>query len=277
LVETENDFGFQGAAPTHPELLDWLASNTIQHGWSLKRLHRQIVTSALYRQTSDLVNHAAIQQDPDNYLLARQPRFRVEAEIVRDQALAASALLNPHIGGPGVYLPQPDGIYDFTQNKKNWPVAESPDRYRRTMYVMFYRSAPYPLLTTFDAPDFSTVCTRRVRSNTPLQSLTAANDIVFTELAEGIARKLLVDAATASESDRCVLLFQRCLSRSPSPDEQSVILDFYSRELARFVSHPNDAKAFIKQPLDTVPAENLAAWTSAARALLNTDEFVTRN
>ena len=277
LVETENDFGFQGAAPTHPELLDWLASNTIQNGWSLKRLHRQIVTSALYRQTSDLVNHAAIQQDPDNYLLARQPRFRVEAEIVRDQALAASALLNPRIGGPGVYLPQPDGIYDFTQNKKNWPVAESPDRYRRTMYVMFYRSAPYPLLTTFDAPDFSTVCTRRVRSNTPLQSLTAANDIVFTELAEGIARKLLVDAATASESDRCTLLFQRCLSRSPSPDEQSVILDFYSRELARFVSHPNDAKAFIKQPLDTVPAENLAAWTSAARALLNTDEFVTRN
>lgn len=225
------------------------------------------------------MNENAIQQDPDNYLLARQPRFRVEAEIVRDQALAASGLLNPRIGGPGVHLPQPDGIYDFTQNKKNWPVADGPDRYRRTMYVMFYRSAPYPLLTTFDAPDFSTVCTRRVRSNTPLQSLTAANDIVFTELAEGIARKLLTDTATASApaADHCTLLFQRCLSRSPSPDEQSVLLDFLSRELSRFVSQPEDAKAFIKQPVDNIPIEQLAAWTSVARALLNTDEFVTRN
>jgi len=277
LVETENDFGFQGSVPTHPELLDWLANDLIEHRWSLKHLHRRIVTSALYRQTSALVNEAAIEQDPDNYLLARQPRFRVEAEIVRDQALAASGLLNRRVGGPGVHLPQPDGIYDFTQNKKNWPVADGPDRYRRTMYVMFYRSAPYPLLTTFDAPDFSVVCTRRVRSNTPLQSLTAANDIVFTELAEGTARRVLTQLREGSDTERLQLLFQLCLCRPPSGDEQHVVLDFLSRELARFHSSPEDARAFVKKPLDAVPAEVHAAWTSIARAVMNTDEFVTRN
>ncbi|MFM7056963.1 MAG: PSD1 and planctomycete cytochrome C domain-containing protein [Planctomycetota bacterium] len=277
LVETENDFGFQGTAPTHPQLLDWLAADLIEHHWSLKHLHRRILTSALYRQTSALVNAPAIHQDPHNYLLARQPRFRVEAEIVRDQALAASGLLNRRIGGPGVHLPQPDGIYDFTQNRKNWPVAVGPDRWRRTMYVMFYRSAPYPLLTTFDAPDFSTVCTRRVRSNTPLQSLTAANDVVFTELASGTAQRVLTQPTATSDADRLTLLFQLCLSRVPSTDEQHLLLDFLSRELARFHSSPDAALAFIQQPVDSIPVETLAAWTSVARALMNTDEFVTRN
>ncbi|MEY3175408.1 MAG: hypothetical protein RLZZ436_3322 [Planctomycetota bacterium] len=277
IVETENDFGFQGTAPTHPELLDWLAADLIENRWSLKHLHRRIVTSALYRQTSALVNEQAIRDDPNNYLLARQARFRVEAEIVRDQALTASGLLNRRIGGPGVHLPQPDGIYDFTQNKKNWPVAEGPDRWRRTMYVMFYRSAPYPLLTTFDAPDFSTVCTRRVRSNTPLQSLTAANDTVFTELAEGTARRILSKLPEASDTQRLELLFQLCFCRSPSSEEQHVLLNFLSRELARFHSSPEAARAFIRQPLDSTSPELLATWTSIARAVMNTDEFVTRN
>jgi hypothetical protein len=277
LVETENDFGFQGTTPTHPQLLDWLAADLIEHRWSLKHLHRRIVTSALYRQTSALVNEPAIRQDPDNYLLARQPRFRVEAEIVRDQALAASGLLNSRIGGPGVHLPQPDGIYDFTQNKKNWPVATGPDRWRRTMYVMFYRSAPYPLLSTFDAPDFSTVCTRRVRSNTPLQSLTAANDVVFTELAAGAARRVLEGPADAADADRLNHLFQLCFCRHPSTDEQHLLLDFLSRELARFHSSPEAARAFIQQPTESIPDQRLAAWTSVARAVINTDEFVTRN
>ncbi|MEY3459735.1 MAG: hypothetical protein RL215_2892, partial [Planctomycetota bacterium] len=278
LVETENDFGFQGSPPTHPQLLDWLASDILRNHWSLKHLHRKITTSALYRQSSDLVNEPALKTDPNNYLLARQPRFRVEAEIVRDQTLVASGLLNPRVGGPGVYLPQPDGIYDFTQNKKNWPVATTPDRYRRTMYVVFYRSAPYPLLTTFDAPDFSTVCTRRVRSNTPLQSLTAANDAVFTELALGTATHILNSTPNASNPDRCNLLFQRCLSRLPSPHEQTILLEFLSRELARFSAQPQLAKDFLQQQHQPpLPPELLAAWTSAARTLLNTDEFVTRN
>jgi len=286
LVETENDFGYQSAPPTHPELLDWLAADFMEHGWSLKHLHRTILNSATYRQSS-LVRASddqrrAVEIDPDNYLLARQTRFRVEAEIVRDLALVASGLFAPEVGGPGIYLPQPDGIYDFTQNKKDWPTATGADRYRRTMYTMFYRSAPYPLLSTFDAPDFSVVCTRRVRSNTPLQSLTVANDVVFTELAEGMAVRVLKDQTLTKDDDRCQTLFRYCLTRTPESQEVEVLLNFFSRELSRFQSKPQAAAQFVKHAVDAHSTdghsvENLAAWTSVARALLNTDEFLMRN
>jgi len=281
LVETENDFGFQGTPPTHPELLDWLAANFMQHGWSMKHLHRTILNSATYRQSSALTDDpqgtAAAMADPDNYLLTRQTRFRVEAEIVRDLAVVASGLFAPAVGGPGVHLPQPEGIYDFTQNKKDWPTAVGPDRYRRTMYTMFYRSAPYPLLSTFDAPDFSTVCTRRVRSNTPLQSLTVANDVVFTELAEGLARRTLTNAELTTDEARCSHMFRVCLTRSPAPQEIDVLLDFFSRELSRFQSAPEEAARFVKPEESDRATETLAAWTSVARALFNTDEFLMRN
>ncbi|MFM7862584.1 MAG: PSD1 and planctomycete cytochrome C domain-containing protein [Planctomycetaceae bacterium] len=281
LVETDNDFGFQGAAPVNLPLLDWLATEFIRLGWSQKQLHRLILTSAVYRQSSSLLDENAVRQDPDNYLLARQIRFRVEAEIVRDMALSASGLLSDRVGGPGVHLPQPDGIYDFTQNKKNWPTATGADRYRRTMYVMFYRSAPYPLLSTFDAPDFSTVCTRRVRSNTPLQSLTVANDLVFTELAAGLAARVLREQPEGTDGDRLRLMFRLCLTRSPQDSELSVLVDFLSRERSRFAGTPADAekvKTGATSLADTgLSAVEQAAWTSAARVLLNTDEFVTRN
>jgi len=281
LVETDNDFGFQGAAPVNLPLLDWLATEFIRPGWSQKQLHRLILTSAVYRQSSSLLDENAVRQDPDNYLLARQTRFRVEAEIVRDMALSASGLLSDRVGGPGVHLPQPDGIYDFTQNKKNWPTATGADRYRRTMYVMFYRSAPYPLLSTFDAPDFSTVCTRRVRSNTPLQSLTVANDLVFTELAAGLAARVLREQPEGTDGDRLRLMFRLCLTRSPQDSELSVLVDFLSRERSRFAGTPADAekvKTGATSLADTgLSAVEQAAWTSAARVLLNTDEFVTRN
>lgn len=281
LVETENDFGFQGTPPTHPELLDWLAVDFMEHDWSLKHLHRTILTSAAYRQSSVLAHEqgqrSSATVDPDNYLLGRQTRFRVEAEIVRDLAVVASGLLSPQIGGPGVHLPQPDGIYDFTQNKKDWPTATGSDRYRRTMYTMFYRSAPYPLLQTFDAPDFSTVCTRRVRSNTPLQSLTVANDAVFTELAEGLAREILSDSKLATDEERSRRMFRVCLTRSPAEPELEILLNFLSRELSRFQSSPDDAAKFVKRVENDPAAETLAAWTSVARALFNTDEFLMRN
>ena len=277
LVETENDFGLQGVTPDHPELLDWLAAEFQQSGWSLKRLHRTIVTSAVYRQSSSFVNVRGLELDPGNALLSRQSRFRVEAEIVRDMALVASGLFSEEIGGPGVHLPQPEGIYDFTQNKKSWPTATGPDRYRRTMYVMFYRSAPYPLLTTFDAPDFSTVCTRRVRSNTPLQSLTVANDQVFTELAEGLARRILSDGGLSTDEQRCREMFRLCLTRNPVDRELAVLLDFFSRELSRFHSTPDAAGKFLSSPLPDVDIQVQAAWTSVARALWNTDEFLMRN
>jgi hypothetical protein len=281
LVETENDFGFQGTEPTHPELLDWLAAELMETGWSMKHLHRTILLSATYRQSSardsstDAMSTSAV--DPENNLLGRQTRFRVEAEVVRDLALVASGLFAPKIGGPGIHLPQPEGIYDFTQNKKEWPTASGPDRYRRTMYTMFYRSAPYPLLSTFDAPDFSTVCTRRVRSNTPLQSLTLANDVVFTELAEGLARGVTRDRTLTSDEQRCRVMFRRCLTREPVPAELDVLLNFYSRELSRFTSAPDEAAKFVKREESDVEVAVLAAWTSVARSLLNTDEFLMRN
>lgn len=241
----------------------------------MKQLHRLIVLSATYRQSSDAARAAGI--DPDNYLLAGQTRFRVEAEIVRDMAVSASGLLTERIGGPGVHLPQPDGIYDFTQNKKDWPTATGPDRYRRTMYTMFYRSAPYPLLSTFDAPDFSTVCTRRARSNTPLQSLTVANDQVFMELAEGLARRVLRDNSLTTDEARCNSAFRHCLTRGPDPSELNILQNFFSRELSRFRSSPDDTKSFVSRRDDDPPAEVLAAWTSVVRALFNTDEFLMRN
>lgn len=281
LVETENDFGYQSTPPTHPELLDWLAADFMEHGWSLKHLHRTILNSAAYRQSSVVQTPdehlRSTETDPDNYLLARQTRFRVEAEIVRDLALVASGLFAPKLGGPGIYLPQPDGIYDFTQNKKDWPTATGSDRYRRTMYTMFYRSAPYPLLSTFDAPDFSVVCTRRVRSNTPLQSLTVANDLVFTELAEGLAARVVADTEFQNDEDRCRAMFRYSLTRTPDAQELDVLLNFFSRELSRFQSEPQAAAEFVKHPVDGHSVETLAAWTSVARALLNTDEFVMRN
>lgn len=277
LVETENDFGFQGSVPSHPDLLNWLASEFRRNNWSLKQLHRTIVLSATYRQTSSLQNTDAIKADPENYLLGRQSRFRVEAEIVRDLALSASGLLNPRIGGPPTHLPQPEGVYNFTQNRKSWPVPDGPERFRRTMYVMFYRSAPYPLLSTFDAPDFSTVCTRREKSNTPLQSLTMANDEVFTELADGIAARVLQQSSLQSDADRCRALFRLCLTRQPQDQEITVLLNHHSRALSRFVSSAEDAAAVLSRPIEGVDAPQQAAWLSVARVLLNTDEFLTRN
>ena len=280
LVETENDFGFQGSPPSHPELLDWLAAEFMESGWSLKHLHRLIVTSATYQQTSERnpdsdARLATI--DPGNRLLSRQNRIRVDAEIVRDMAVSAAGLLSEKVGGPGNFLPQPEGIYDFTQNKKDWPTSTGTERYRRTMYTTFYRSAPYPLLSTFDAPDFSTVCTMRVRSNTPLQSLTVANDPVFTELAQGLAQRILNTEALMSDTDRCVEMFRLCLTRTPDKAELELLLNFHSRELSRFTSNPADAGSFVGQSDTTPSSAELAAWTSVARTLFNTDEFVSRN
>lgn len=260
LVETENDFGLQGAPPSHPKLLDWLAAEFMRptfadaKPWSMKHLHKTIVMSHTYRQSSK-VDERALRLDPRNRLLARQSRFRVEAEIVRDQALVASGLFSPKIGGPSVYPPQPEGIYAFTQNKKNWPTAEGPDRFRRTLYTMFYRSAPHPLLTTFDSPDFSVTCTRRVRSNTPLQALAVANDPMFYELAEAIADRARKEKSHVDEQIRQI--FRLLLSRPAGERELEILRGYYDRQ--------------------RMDAAGEAALTAVARALLNTDEFLTRN
>ncbi len=272
LVETDEDFGTQGVPPSHPELLDWLARDFIEHGWSVKQLQRAILTSATYRQSSRL-RPELIAQDPRNVWLARQERFRVEGEIVRDLALAASGLLDRTVGGPSVRPPQPEGVYAFTQTVKNWTAAAGGDRYRRGLYTFFYRSAPYPLFTTFDAPDFQQTCTRRVRSNTPLQSLTLANDPAFLEIARGLAERLQCEfpGSGAEQLERRLdRLFQLSLGRPPAPEELSITREFTNRQHA----------AFAKSLAGKADSSGLSAWTdaltSAARLVMNTDNFVTR-
>lgn len=279
LVETENDFGSQGSLPTHPDLLDWLAREFIARGWSQKELHRLIVTSHTWRQSSHHRDDAAA-VDPMNRLLARQNRLRLDAEIVRDAALSAAGVLNPEIGGPSVFPPQPDGVYSFTQNRKNWKTDTGADRYRRAMYTMFYRSAPYPALTTFDAPDFQSVCTRRTRSNTPLQALTMANDQAMFECAQHLAARILresPDATRDRDRERIRRLFLICFARPPEDREAAVIGDYLQQQRAAFEQQPDAAEAVALQGEDVpgTPTER-AAWTAVARAILNTDEFITR-
>jgi hypothetical protein len=255
LVETENDFGTQGTTPTHPALLDWLASEFRDGGWQVKAMHRLIVTSAAYRQSSHARAELAT-LDPRNKLLARQNRLRLDAEVVRDVALAASGLLVPKVGGPSVYPPQPPGVYAFTQVPRNWKASVGPERYRRGLYTFFWRSAPHPDLIVFDAPDAGTTCTRRNRSNTPLQALTLLNDQGFYEFAQALARRVLKEGP-ADDGGRVAYAFRLCLGRPPRERERQVLLRLLQRE--RGAAGPE-----------------AAAWTSVARVLLNLDEFITR-
>jgi hypothetical protein len=278
IVETDEDFGTQGASPTHPALLDWLGREFIRSGWSMKAMHRLIVTSATYRQSSSARPDAA-QKDPRNLFLARQERIRVEAEIIRDAALSASGLLDRRIGGPSVHPPQPEGVYAFTQNTKKWNVSVGGDRFRRGLYTMFFRSAPYPLFTTFDAPDFQTTCTRRVRSDTPLQSLTLANDQAFFEIAQGLAMRLVREVPKADGCEgRLRHAFLLCFSRPPSARELTVLRRYYDEQMHAFEADAASAKAIVSKDLEAtgIPPAEGAALVCAARAVLNTDAFVTR-
>ena len=275
IVETENDFGTQGNSPTHPELLDWLASELIREQWSAKALHRLIVTSATYRQSSG-VTAEHLQRDPYNRLLGRQRRVRLEAEAIRDAALAASGLLSQKMLGPGVYPPQPKGIYVVTQVAKAWPESQGDDRYRRGLYTYFWRSSPYPLLPTFDAPDANGTCTRRNRSNTPLQALTLANDGSFMELARAFSDRI-VSEASASDETRIGLAYRAAFARDPSPQEREKLLSFVDQQRRRYLAEPEVAKqaASPTRPAGT-DAVTSATWTSVGRVLLNLDEFITR-
>jgi hypothetical protein len=277
LVETENDFGLQGTPPSHPELLDWLAVEFMEptakeYTWSLRGVHRLIVTSATYRQSSHARPELAV-IDPHNRLLARQNRLRLDAEVIRDNALAVSGLLSKKQGGPSVYPPQPGGVYQFTQVPRTWPTSTGGDEFRRGIYTFFQRSAPYPALTVFDAPDGVTTCTRRIRSNTPLQALTLLNDPAHVDLARGLAVRVLRDGP-ADDAARLSFVFRLCLARSPSAKEVSRLEKFLAlqkREIA-----VKDAARLTGQEKGGERLVELAAWTSLTRALLNLDEFITR-
>ncbi len=313
LVETENDFGTQGAPPSHPELLDWLAcelmnpegrnpgsegnpksEGNLSHRdselgfpsdpalrssdfrpWSLKHLHLLIVTSATYRQSSKArPDLAGI--DPNNRLLARQNRLRLDAEIVRDVCLTASGLMNDTIGGPSVFPPQPDGVMNLGQSKREWKPSAGPDRYRRGMYTFFWRATPHPALMVFDSADGFSTCTRRVRSNTPLQALTLLNDEAFHEFAQALAARVLKDGPTTDQA-RVERAFRLCLSRPPAADEKKRLLELLHREIALLDKAPAEAAAIRKQHPDPgADVKQLAAWTTVSRVLLNLDETITR-
>jgi hypothetical protein len=203
---------------------------------------------------------------------------RVEAEIIRDAALSASGLLDPAIGGPSVHPPQPDGVFEFTQNAKKWPTDTGPNRFRRALYTMFYRSAPHPLFTAFDAPNFQTVCTRRPRSDTPLQALTLANDRAFLEMAQALAARAIKEAPTGDPTGQLKRAFFLALCREPLPRELAVLKRYYAQQLASFATDPKAAGvlAGLKPDEAKLKPEAMAALVCAARAIMNTDAFITR-
>ena len=255
LVETENDFGLQGALPSHPELLDWLAYEFRRHDWSQKQLIKLILMSATYRQSS--AARPDLQTiDRRNLLLARQNRIRVEAEIVRDLALSVSGLLSPQIGGPGVYPPQEDGVYAFTQRAKNWKTSFGEERHRRGMYTYFYRSAPYPMLETFDVPNFNATCTRRDRSNTPLQSLSISNSAAMFELATAFGNRIFTRDIEGDDAG-IEFAFRECFARQPTTAERDALINYLMQSRTRF-------------------EDEQKAWVAVARLLMNLDEFITR-
>jgi hypothetical protein len=282
LVETENDFGTRGTPPSHPELLDWLATEFVRQHWSLKALHRLIVTSATYRQSSEIrPDLEAV--DPRNRFLARQARLRLEAEVVRDVALAASGLLDRHLGGPSIFPPQPEGVSMFTQVKRLWKPNEDSNRYRRGMYTHIWRSAPHPALTVFDAPDAVTACTRRNRSNTPLQALTLLNDAGFGEYAYGLAARILREGLL-TERDQVRRGFRLCVGREPSEAEAQRLATFLAKQREHYAANPVLAAKLLGgggpagKRLAEVPGEPgpKAALVLLARVLLNLDECITR-
>jgi len=283
LVATSDDFGTQGDPPSHPELLDWLADEFIADGWSQKRLHKLIVTSATYRQSSAARSELA-ESDPYNALLARQNRLRASAEIVRDLALAASGLLEPKIGGPSVRPPQPPGIAELGYaNSVKWVTSEGADRYRRGLYTFFQRTVPYPMLMTFDSPDSNVTCTRRERSNTPLQALTLLNDPVFVEHAQALGRRIVeetssAELASAPLDERLRYAFRLCLARGPDKEELAALRTLYEQQLALCASDEAAAENVIGEAPrpDGASAPELAAWILVGRTLMNLDEFITR-
>ncbi len=234
LVASSEDLGSQCDAPSHPELLDWLAVDFMDEGWSIKKLHRRIVTSAAYRQSSR-VTPDLLARDPHNRLLARGPRFRVEAEVVRDIALAASGLLNPEMGGPSVCPPAPEFLFlpPASYGPKVWKAAVGKDRYRRALYTFTYRSVPYPALQAFDAPNGDFSCTRRPRSNTPLQALTTLNEPLFLECARALALRIVQEGG-GTDGERLTYGFRRCLARTPTESESTVLLGLFRRQAERF-------------------------------------------
>ena len=283
IVKTANDFGSQGEPPTHPELLDWLATTFQQDGWDVRKLVKLFVLSSTYRQSSQ-VTPAALAADPENRWLARAPRFRLDAEVIRDNALFVSGLMSHTIGGKGVRPYQPENIWEPVaysgSNTRVYKQDSGDALYRRSLYTFWKRTAPPPNMTTFDAPSRESSCVRRERSNTPLQALVLMNDIQHFEAARAFAQRLLKEGG-ATPAARLAWGFRTATARTPSAAEQAILNDSLAAQLTRFKADPEGAKLAIavgesKPPVDLNPSE-LAAYTMAASLILNLDEVLAKN
>jgi len=274
IVRTTGDFGYQGDLPSHPELLDWLAVEFVKQGWSQKKMLKLMVLSATYQQSS-VVTPELEERDPMNLLLARGPRFRMDAEMVRDSALAASGLLSEKIGGPSVFPPQPPGVSsEGAYGPLDWNTSTGPDRYRRGLYTFAKRTAPYAMTATFDGPSGEVCLARRDRSNTPLQALTSLNDTVFLECARALGQ--MAAQAQGDDAARVDLLFRRCLTRPPSNEERTALAQFYQTQRARFAGGELKATELMEAPA-AADLNEQAAWTTVARVLLNLDETINKS
>jgi hypothetical protein len=276
LVRTPEDFGTQGERPTHPELLDFLASRFIDSGWKVKDLHRLIVTSAAYRQSSQARAESDL-RDPDNRLLARQARLRLPAELVRDSALAVSELLYPLVGGKSMRPPQPKGVAELGYGTSvKWETSPGRERYRRGLYIHFQRTVPYPQLMLFDAPDANMSACRRDRSNTPLQALNLLNDPVFVEAARAFSVRILRETPGAGFDARIRHAFEICLQRPPTLSERETLGAYHRTQWTIFEKDPAAAQEWSPLEVPGVARVESSTWTGIASVLLNLDEFITR-
>jgi mono/diheme cytochrome c family protein len=279
LVETEEDFGTQGEPPSHPELLDWLAVTFMERGWDVKGLVREIVTSSTYRQSSSF-SPGESEVDPRNRLLRRMPRYRLEAEMVRDQALALSGLLAKKVGGPSVFPPQPSGLWQAAFNgQRTWTTSDGSDKHRRGIYTFWRRTVPYPSMAVFDAPSREICAIKRIRTNTPLQAFVTLNDPAYVEAAQALARRLVLEGGKTPE-DRARFGLTLCLCRPPKEEQIITLVKLYQSELSHYRGDIPAATALATEPLGPIPngmdPAELAAWTTVANVLLNLDGVLTK-
>ena len=275
LVRTSEEFGTQGELPSHPELLDWLAVE-LQTDWDVKRFLKLIVMSAAYRQSAK-VAPGLFEKDPENRLLARGPRVRLSAEMIRDQALFAAGLLSAKTLGPSVKPPQPNlGVNAAFGGAIDWQPSAGEDRYRRGVYTTWRRSNPYPSMSTFDAPNRDICTVRRTRTNTPLQALVTMNDPVYVEAAQALARRT-IEKGGATPSEKAAFAFQLCLVRPATDSEVERLVKLFEEAKAKFAKDAAKATQFATNPLGALPkgmdATDAAAWTVVANVLLNLDEM----
>ena len=277
LVRTSEEFGAQGEQPSHPELLDWLATELVAQKWDTKKFLKMLVMSNAYRQSAK-VTPELFERDPENRLLARGPRVRLSAEMIRDQALTAAGLLSPKMLGPSVRPLQPNlGVNAAFGGSIDWKTSDGEDKHRRGVYTQWRRSNPYPSMSTFDAPNRDTCVVRRARTNTPLQALVTMNDPVYVEAAQALARRT-IEKGGKTTAEKAAFAFKACLVRPPTDGEVTRLVKLYDEAKAKFVKEPTKATQFATNPLGSLPkgmdVSEAAAWTVVANVIMNLDEML---